>query len=343
MCHSVIEFSLLVAPMVAATLLTACAPLVGGQRSAETIDLPTPSVATSSAPSLAPAAVLAKPLNAGWTVDATTVGLAPHLLVCHKLPAYLGPAEIPAGSMIRGKRFTGNVSLYQGNIVIEKSCFQPITAGRGMPIVTTTNFGGNIEPARGKVIIRDSEFNGTLLSNEIAAWATGFWGIADLQRNYIHHFGGGIALYNTGRELDALVEHNYVTDMLGWGDPATTGNHSDAFTIRDFTDDFRPDRKAIIRNNNFNNDSPNVTGSLFIQANSRIVNVVIEGNLLVGGGFNLALEQNRGGYSNIKAINNRFMPTGYGPVYITGGEGWSTWRDNHFYSPTQLEAKGKRI
>lgn len=280
------------------------------------------------------------PIQAGWKIDRNSVGLSPHSLVCSELPIYSGSPEIPAGSVISGKRFTENISLYQGNIIIEKSCFQPIIAGRGMPIVTTTNFAGNVEPGRAKVVLRDCEFDGTLLSDEIAAWATAFWGIADLQRNYIHHFGGGIALYNTGNEFDALIENNYVTDMLGWGDPRTTGNHSDAFTIRDFTDHERPTRLAVIRYNNFNNESPNVTGSLFIQANSRIANVLIEGNLLTGGGFNLALEQNRGGYSNMKAINNRFLPTGYGHSYITGGEGWRVWKDNHLFDPTKTDAKG---
>lgn len=280
------------------------------------------------------------PIQAGWKIDRNSVGLSPHGLVCNELPIYNGPPEIPAGSVIRGNRFIGNISLYQGSILIEKSCFQPISAGRGMPIVTTTNFSGNVEPGRGRVILRDNEFDGTLLSDEIAAWATGFWGIADLQRNYIHHFGGGIALYNTGSEFDALIENNYVTDMLGWGDPRTTGNHSDAFTIRDFTDHERPTRLAVVRNNHFHNESPNVTGSLFIQANSRIANVLIEGNLLTGGGFNLALEQNRGGYSNMKAINNRFVPTGYGHSYITGGEGWRVWKDNHLFDPTKTDVKG---
>lgn len=276
----------------------------------------------------------------GWNVDQTTVGLRPFNLECENLPLYKGAPEIPAGSVISGMRFNGNINLNQGNITIEKSCFQPTSAGRGMPIVTTTNFG-NWTPPKGTVVVRDSEFDGTLLSKEIAAWATGFWGIADLQRNYIHHFGGGFALYNTGHELNSLVENNYVTDMLGWGDPATTGNHSDAFTIRDFTNVAKPDRKAIIRNNHFENYSPNATAAVFIAAQSgRIDNVSVEGNLLEGRVWNLVLEASRHGYSNISAINNRFKPTGYGAAYSDGGEGWTTWRDNYLYDPTKPGAMG---
>jgi hypothetical protein len=280
--------------------------------------------------------------SVGWTVDETTVGLAPLGLVCNKLPVYTGPSEIPAGSLISGKRFTGNVSLHQGNITIEKSCFQPTSAGQGMPIASTTNY--NVPPypsAKGKVIIRDSEFDGTLLTDEIAAYATGFIGIADLQRNYVHHFGSGLALMNTGTQLDALVEHNYVTDMLGWGNPATTGNHSDSFTIRDFTDAARPNRVAIIRNNRFDCDSPNATGAFFIQAwAGRIDNVTIQGNLLEGAGYNLVLESNNHGYSNVSATDNRFTPTGWGAAYHDGGEGWTVWQDNYRYDPTKPDGKG---
>lgn len=147
----------------------------------------------------------------------------------------------------------------------------------------------------------------------VAAFVVGLWGIADLQRNYIHHLGGGLALYNTGRNLDALVEHNYVTEMIAWGNAAADGNHIDVFTIRDFTASQRPDRKAIVRFNRFNaSAASNVTGAFFIQPLwERIDNVTIEGNLLEGDGWNLGLEQ-KTGYSNIKAFNNRFSPTGYG-------------------------------
>jgi hypothetical protein len=283
-------------------------------------------------------------LSAGWTVNEKTVGLAPLGLVCSQLPVYTGPSPIPAGSVISGKRFTSNVSLHLGNITIEKSCFQPqlSSVGRGSPLATTTNFQVSpYPPTSTKVIIRDSEFDGSLLSTELAAFAVGFWGIADLQRNYFHHLGGGLALINTGTQLDSLVEHNYVTRMIAWGDAATTGNHIDAFTIRDFTAAQKSTRKAIVRNNRFDATAPsNVTGAFFIQPLwERIDNVFIEGNLLEGNGFNLGLEQ-KTGYKNINATNNRFNPTGYGATYTDGGEGWTTWRDNYRYDPTKSDAKG---
>lgn len=277
----------------------------------------------------------------GWAIKAANVGLAPSGKTCEQLPLYTGPAEIPAGSVIRGVRFSGPISLYQGTILIEHSCFQPTTAGRGLPIVTTTNYNGNFEPGRGKVIIRHSEFDGSLLPPTLAAYATAFIGIADLQRNYVHHFGSGLALYNTGTQLDALVEHNLVTHLLPQDNTISTSHHSDAFTIRDFPTSQRPDRVAIIRANRFNCDSTNATGAFFIQPwHGQISNVRIEANLLEGRGWNLALEQNKHGYSNVSAINNRFTPKQHGAAYNDGGEGWAIWRHNYLFAPGRRDGKG---
>jgi hypothetical protein len=278
----------------------------------------------------------------GWQLNETNTGLASFGINGSQLPVYTGPYEIPAGSFISGVRFTGNVSLWQGNITIEKSIFQPTDAGRGMPLVNTSNYNGNFESAKGKVVIRDCEFDGSLLSQETAAYATAFIGIADMQRNYIHHFGSGIALMNTGTQFDSIIEGNYAHKMLGFGNPNTTGNHSDTFTIRDFTDSARPDRKAIIRNNRFVNDSPNATGPFFMQAwNGRIDNVSIEGNLVEGNGWNMGLEANQNGYSNISVVNNRFNPAEpQYVVYYQGGPGWTTWQENYRYDPTKPDGKG---
>ena len=210
--------------------------------------------------------------------------------------------------------------------------------------MTTTDNNDDYLPGDDLVIIRDSEITGTLLSQESAAYSTGFIGIATLQRNYVHHFGSGLALFHAGTRLNSLIENNYVTDMLGYGDPATTGNHSDAFTIRDFTDEAKSDRTATIRNNRFDCDSPNATGAFFIQAYAgRIDNVTIEGNLLEGNGYQLALEAKNSGYSNVSAINNRFSGTGFGPVYAIGGSGFARWENNYRYSPSGADARGSVI
>jgi beta-glucanase (GH16 family) len=277
----------------------------------------------------------------GWELTQNNTGLASFGISGSELPVYDGPFTVPSGTYITGVRFTSAVDLSQGDITIEKCLFRPTGVGRGMPLASTTNYNGNFESAKGKVVIRDSEFDGSLLSQEIAAFATGFIGIADLQNNYIHGLGTGIMLMNTGTKYDSIIEGNYVTDMVSWGDGATTGNHVDAFTIRDFTDAARPDRTAIIRNNRFDCDTSNATGAAFLQAwSGRIDNVRLEGNLLEGEGYNLILEANTNGYSNISAIDNRFTSTGWGPTYYIGGPGWVNWQDNFRFDPSMADGRG---
>ncbi len=278
--------------------------------------------------------------SAGWTINANTVGLAPLGLTCSSLPVYTGSSSIPAGTTITGKRFTGGLDLSAGNITIENSCIQPTSAGRGMPVVATQDFN-TFKIAPSKVTIRNSEFDGSKLAIQDAAWATAFIGVADLTSNYVHGFGSGIAIMNSGSSLDAKVEGNYVTGLVAWGNPATTGNHSDAFTIRDFTNRSRADRQLTVVNNRFNADSGSDTGALFIQTYSgSIDNVLIQGNLLEGNGYQLGLNQMNDSYSNLRSVNNRFSGTGFGATYAQGGSGWTQWDSNYIYKSSATDSKG---
>lgn len=291
----------------------------------------------ASAPSKPPAP------TAGWTITKTNVGLGPERLTCKELPEYHGPLAVPSGTTISQKRVTHGLDLSAGNITIERSCIQPTEAGQGMPVVGTTNYNtGKVTPA--KVTIRDSEIDGSLLGRKAAAQATGFIGVADLIGNYIHDLGSGIGLMNTGSTLDVLVEHNYVTGLLAWGDASADGTHSDAFTVRDFDLTTRPARKLIVRSNRFDCDSPAATGALFVQTYAGpIKNVLVEKNLLEGGGYQLGLNQTKYPYSDLRAIDNRFTGTGWGPAYVQGGDGWSQWKDNYRYSSANPDARGASI
>lgn len=290
-------------------------------------------------------------LGAGWTLDATKVGLAPLGLSCDSLPVYSGRNPIPRGSVISKVRFTEFVDLSEGDIVVEKSCFKPTRPGTNA-VATTTHFPscGNSCPvlAQETVVIKDSEFDGSLLGQQGAASASAFWGVADLQRNYIHDLGSGIALYNTGRQLSSLIEHNYVTRMISYGDPATTGNHSDGFTIRDFNVSSNPNRQATIRNNRIDTNTKNATGSFFIQDtwSAGIGNIVATGNLLEGGGYEMAGEKRDAAITNIRVTNNRFRGSsdgGYGACYRAGGFVWTEWANNYLYSSTAPNNAGSVV
>lgn len=289
------------------------------------------------------------PVRVGWEVSATNVGLAGIGLACDALPRYAGPEKPARGAVISGQRVESALDLSSGDIVIERSCVRPNSVGRGLPVLSTTDFNrcndNDCPVAPALVTIRDSEIDGTKLSTESAAWATGFLGVATIQRTYIHHFGSGIGLMNTGDELSAEIVNNYVTDLVGFGDPATTGNHSDGFTIRDFDVSKKPGRALLVKGNRFDCDSINATGALFIQTYAGdIANARIEDNLLEGDGYQLALEAQRGNtYANLTAINNRFSGTSFGATYRTGGPGWTSWKDNHIHDPGAPDHKGKLV
>lgn len=298
---------------------------------------PTPTPTTTTTPP--PANIL------GWQITADNTGLKPHGLTCSALPAYTGPSRPVAGTVISGQRITGAMYLTAGNITIEKSCFQPTAIAKGIAIVNTADSDqGKLTPGPGPVVIRDSEFDGSKLSAELAAWATGFIGVADLQRNYFHDLGSGAALMRTGTNQNTLVEGNYVTGLRAWGNPATDGNHNDAFTIRDFDVTGNANRTAIVRNNRFDCDGGNDTGAFFIQTYAGpIGNVTISGNLLEGGGYQMALEEKNYPYSNMRLTNNRMSGTGWGAGYVSRGEGWRQQSDNYVYDPTKTDGKGRAV
>lgn len=300
---------------------------------------PTPATAPRS-----PTSGLPQDPGPGWALTAESVGLAPLGLSCASLPAYDGPSKPARGTAISDRLVLEALDLSAGGITIERSCLRPTDIGQGLPVLTTKDNNLTFQPGADLVTIRDSEIDGSALSQKAAALSTGFIGIADLQRNYVHHLGSGLALMTTGTSLDALVEQNYVTDLISWGDPATDGNHSDAFTVRDFSNAHRSGRQAVVRNNRFDCDSPSATGAFFVQTYAGpIDNLLIEGNLLEGGGYQVGLEAKNFGYSNIRATNNRLSGTGYGSVYTTGGSGFTQWQDNYRYDPAGIEARGEAV
>ena len=279
--------------------------------------------------------------DVGWTITTQNVGLASLGIIGTSLPLYTGSGRPANGTVISDRHITDPLDLSLGNITIERCLIRPTAVGQGLPVLTT-NDNNTFVPVPATVTIRDCDIDGSLLDAFSSAMSTGFIGIGNLINNYIHGFGSGIALFNAGTQFDSLIERNYVRGLTAWGDPATTGNHSDAFTIRDFTNSVNPARQAIIRNNRFDCDSPNATGAFFIQTYAgNINNVLVEGNLLEGGGYQLVLEEHSGNtYSNMSSINNRMSATGYGPGYVSGGPGWAMQSENYRYVPGNPDGKG---
>jgi hypothetical protein len=286
----------------------------------------------------------------GWQLDASNVGLAGVGLSCDELPLYRGSAKPAAGTVITEQRIASSLDLSNGNILIERSCIRPVSVGDGLPLVTTTDYDGCNEAgcpvAPEMVTIRDCDIDGTELDDYQSAFATAFMGVGTLERNYVHGMGSGIAIFNSGDHLDARVEGNYITGLTAFGDPAGDGNHSDGFTVRDFDTETAPERLLMVRNNRIDCSSGNDTGAFFIQTyGGDIDQVTIEGNLFEGGGYQLVLSAGFGNAygENMRAIDNRFSGTGYGPGYVADPPGWATWQENHLNDAGQPDNKGEPI
>lgn len=312
-----------------ATLIGGCAatsPAPDGPRGADA-----PAAPSAAPPGDAEDDAAVRP---GWELGPGSVGLAPLGLSCAELPRYTGPVRPAAGTTIREVRVESPLDLSAGDIVVERTCVRPLTLGRGLPVLTTTDYtdcdADGCRPAAGPVTVRDCEIDGSALDPAVVAFSTGFMGVGTVQRCDIHGVGSGIAVYNAGTEVDALVEANHVHDLRSWGDPATDGSHSDGITVRDFDTRARPDRTAVVRGNHVDSSATNTTAAMFIQASGALDNVTVEGNLLTGLGYQLVLEAGQVGYgAGLVARDNRMSGTGFGATYVGGGAGWGEWSGNH--------------
>lgn len=280
----------------------------------------------------------------GWQLTPDNTGLKPHGLSCDSLPVYTGPTRPAAGTIISQKRIESDIELVKGNIIIEKSCIRPKSGGYGLPFVFGAYLDGSPNrPADGPITVRDSEISGSLLSDKDQAYSDGFKGLANLQRNYIHNVGSGISILLTGNKLDAVVEGNYVHNLRSYGSGANPNDtHSSAFTVRDF--DPGAGRMLTVRNNRFSVDGGNESGALYLQTTfGKIGNVTAVGNYLEGGGYLTGAVYHSYDFTgNLRADNNRFRPTGYGPGTVQGGHGagWAQWTENYRYDASKPDAKG---
>jgi hypothetical protein len=285
----------------------------------------------------------------GWQKTPANTGLASVGMSCDSLPVYTGSNFVPAGTTITGKRITSGLTLSAGNITIDKSCFKPGPgdAGGGFPFVTTTNYNicdnNGCQTAQGPATISNSEFDGSLLAIKDAAQSACAQGSINLINNYCRHWGSGFAIFNSGNTYDVTIDGNVVDDMVAWGDAATTGTHSDGFTIRDFNISSHPNRKATVTNNYINTANNNATGSFFIQDtfSSGIGNVYASGNLLKGNGWEMSGAKNSAPVTNINITDNRFGGTtdgGYGACASPN----FTWNftGNYINDPTKPDNKG---
>ncbi|MBN2403120.1 MAG: hypothetical protein JXN64_12060 [Spirochaetes bacterium] len=269
----------------------------------------------------------------GWELNETNTGLKGDYskltefnVSLGKLASSGGPLYLPAGIKISDKILRYQLFLDAGGITIERCLIRPVGVGKGMPLVTA-----------GNAIIRDSEIDGSLIPDERIVYSIAYSGHGIIERCNIHHAATGIFINNTGSKI-SVAQGNFIHN-LRWISPA----HMDGITVR------RSDGKGlIIRNNRSICDSVRgSTGALFIQPYQGFIdNVLIEGNLLEGYGYNLYLEYRGHRYgSNIRVINNRFNAYSGSArtVGVDGGPGWHEWSENYIYKKDASDGRGKAV
>ncbi|HWT39925.1 MAG TPA: hypothetical protein VN081_01450 [Dongiaceae bacterium] len=274
----------------------------------------------------------------GWLKNAGNTGLTSVGISCSNLPIYSGAAKLAAGTSLSRVRFTSPVDFSNGNITIDRACFQPTSAGQGVAIASAVN-----PPAT--VTITNTDFDGSRLDQKTAAFSTCFQGVANILNVYCHHFGSGFNFTGTGSQLDASVSNSYVTDLVAWGNASNGGNRSIAMGVYDYTTASAPSRRFIMNNNRFDCSSANAAGALVVQtANGDIANMTIFANLLEGGGYSTGLSQvNSHAYAALVFTNNRLTNNGLGYGYVQGGPNWDTWSNNFQNDPSKTDNKGATV
>lgn len=296
---------------------------------------------------LTQAQVLTPPVNltvgsmpgSGWQLSESTVGLARLGISCDSLPTYTGPSKPASGTAISMKKITlSELDLSNGNITLDRVCVKPSSAGNRASII----FGYNPDTGDnqlGSITIKDSDIDGSSASNNLIYATCAFRGAGSLYRNNIWGMGSGICYFGSSSVTTSVIEQNYVHDLRAgmYGSPSQQ-SHNESATIRSFTG-----TSMVWRNNKLISKSGADSGALFIQTYAgKIQNVTLDGNYFDSYGYDLPLEASYGNsYSNMQAVNNRFVISGYGVGYTTGGPGWAVWSNNHIYDQNAVDAKGK--
>ncbi len=194
-------------------------------------------------------------------MSASTVGLAPLGLSCDSLPTYTGSSKPAAGTTISMKKITlSELDLSNGNITLDRVCVKPANAGGRASII----FGYNPD-ARGNqlgpVTIKDSDIDGSGVTNSLIYATCAFRGAGSLYRNNIWGMGSGICYFGASTVTTSVIEGNYVHGLRGgmYGSPSQQ-SHNESATIRGFNG-----TSIQWTNNRLESISGSDSGALFIQ------------------------------------------------------------------------------
>lgn len=307
-------------------------PIEASQTSTAT-SIATPSPTPAPTPAPAPAILL------GWQLTASNTGLAGAGVDRNSLPVYTGPSTPPAGTVIRLQKITKPLNLLNGNITLDRVWMQPTTASGlgGMLVTYDTDYGAD-HGAPGPVTIMDSDFDGSLVTDPMIYQECAVRGAANAYRNNMFGMGSGICIFGSPAMPNMIIENNYVHDIRG-GIVNGEQSHNETATVRNFSG-----TSMIWRGNYLVSKSGSDSGALFIQAwAGPIRNVTVDSNYMDSYGWDLFLDPNAFGYSNMIATDNRFGKSGYGASAVQAGPGWTQFTNNYYYDATRTDAKGAAV
>lgn len=213
-------------------------------------------------------------------------------------------------------------------VIFDKCRIQPTSCGVGSPIVQAVNTN---------TTFRDCELDFNNIPLNQVYMSIGVVIVNGIiERCNVYGSSTGISIHNTSNTMASIAEGNFVHD-LRYQSPA----HIDGVTIRKCWG-----MGSIIRNNRIITDSiSGTTGACFIQPlEGYINNVLIQGNLFEGYGYNLWVENSGSHYgANMVSIDNRFNAYQGWYTYVDGGPGWYEWSENYIDDPLVEDHKGAVI
>jgi hypothetical protein len=272
---------------------------------------PSPARAASPAPSARPSAA-----TAGGYPSAATTGY-PHGLAGDPrrpvtLTPYTGPMTITAaGTVIDGKDITGQVAIRAHNVVIRNSRIRTSNTGA----IDTRDNGNNL-------LVEDTELDGQ--GRDASAGGLALVGYTGYTLRRVNAHGSGDILRTDGV---AAVYDSWLHDPSGAGSA-----HDDVIQSTNAT-------SIRIVHNRLENQHTQTSCILLKADLGPISDVVVDGNLLNGGGYTFYWYDANYRISNGRVTHNRFQrapqgfwPKGgyYGPN-ATQAQTAPVWTDNAWY------------
>ena len=220
--------------------------------------------------------------------DATNTGVSAGVA----LTPYYGDLVIDtAGAVISGLDIHGSVFINAPNVTLE-NC----------KVTTNAFYAVRVAPGVTGAVIQHNEINGVGSGND---GDYGIMGQGTFIANNIYNVENGIGVDGG----NTLIQDNYIHDMIASGSP-----HYDGISIDGNNYDI------TIRHNTVINDHTQTAAIMIDNYFGPVSNVVVDNNLLYGGGYNIySSAQFNGGPVTGVSITNNHMGGGYwGPTAFTG-------------------------